>query len=144
MNIVNQKTKLTLSLVFLSQLVDAQAGSGSSYFLYALIGIGLFLLVFAVLSLADNLIQIEGQKMGVDNKKNDLGIFPKINTLLSKKAPEFVSDEAGYYPLKKGFTLKLAGEAEGAIRPVRTNRYALKPTDFRHLSNTKSCGSCGG
>ena len=134
MNIAKRKFAIVFSLVFLSQFSFAQSGSGSSYLLYGLIGVGLLLLVFAVLTLADNLIQIEGQKMGVDTKKHDLGIFPKVTDMFSKKAPQYVSKGEGFKSFSKGFDLKLAGEATGEIKNVHTNRYALKPTDFIGMS----------
>ncbi|MFT6335384.1 MAG: Na+-transporting NADH:ubiquinone oxidoreductase subunit A [Saprospiraceae bacterium] len=134
MNIARRKFAIVFSLVFLSQFSFAQSGSGSSYLLYGLIGVGLLLLVFAVLTLADNLIQIEGKKMGVDSRKNDLGIFPNFTDLFSKKAPQYVNNGEGFKSLSKGFDIKLSGEATGEIKNVHTNRYALRPTDFIGMS----------
>jgi Na+-transporting NADH:ubiquinone oxidoreductase subunit A len=134
MNIARRKFAIVFSLVFLSQFSFAQSGSGSNYLLYSLIGVGLLLLVFAVVTLADNLMQIEGKKIGVDSKKYNLGIFPRITDMFSKKAPQYVNEEDGFKSLSKGFDLKLAGEANGEIKNVHTNRYALKPTDFIGMS----------
>jgi Na+-transporting NADH:ubiquinone oxidoreductase subunit A len=134
MNIARRKFPIVFSLVFLSQFSYAQSGSGSSYLIYGLIGVGLLLLVFAVLTLADNLIQIEGKKMGVDTNKNDLGIFPKVSSIFSQKAPNFVGNGESFHSFSKGFDLKLAGEATGEIEEVHTNRYALRPTDFIGMS----------
>jgi len=99
-----------------------------------LIGIGLLLLVFAVLTLADNLIQIEGQKMGVNTKKHDLGVFPKVTEMFSTKAPQYINNGEEYKSFSKGFDIKLAGEATGKIKNIHASRYALKPTDFIGMS----------
>lgn len=134
MNIAKRRFTIAFSLVFLSQLSFAETGDGSNYLLITLIGVGLILLVFAILSLADNLIQIEGQKVGVDTKKTNLGIFPKVSEMFSKKAPMYVGHNDGFKYLTKGFDLKLAGEAAGDVKTVHTSRYALKPTDFNGIS----------
>lgn len=134
MNRAKRRLSTVFSLVFLSQLSYAQSSNGSSYLLYGLLGVGLVLLVFAVLSLADNLIQIEGQKAGVDTKKTNLSIFPRITEMFGPKAPMYVEDGAGFHALSKGFDLKLAGEAEGSIVPMHASRYAIRPTDFIGMS----------
>lgn len=130
MNIAKRKFAIVFSLVFLSQFSFAQSGNGSSYLLYGLIGVALLLSVFAILTLASNLIQIEGKKAGVDS--NNLGIFPKLSS--SGKAPSYVGQGESFKSFSKGFDIKLAGEANGEIKNVHTNRYALKPTDFIGMS----------
>lgn len=134
MNIVRRKFAIVFSLVFLSQFSFAQSGNGSNYLLFGLIGVGLLLLVFAVLTLADNLIQIEGKKVGVDSRKHDLGIFPKFANMFSTKAPLYINKGEGFISLSKGFDIKLAGEASGEIKNIHTSRYALRPTDFTAMS----------
>jgi len=134
MNIAKRKFAIVFSLVFLSQFSFAQSGTGSNYLLYSLIGVGLLLLVFAVLTLADNLMQIEGKKLGVDTNKNNLSVYPKVTEMFKKKAPLYVNHGEGFKSLTKGFDLKLAGEATGEIKNVHTNRYAIKPTDFNGIS----------
>gem|GEM_PF-5089618 len=106
MNTAKRRFATVFSLVCLSQLSYAQSGSGSNYLLFSLIAVGLVLLVFAVLSLADNLIQIEGQKAGVDTKKTNLGIFPTVGEMFGKKTPLFVNEGETFTSLKKGFDLK--------------------------------------
>ncbi|MEM9547502.1 MAG: Na(+)-translocating NADH-quinone reductase subunit A [Bacteroidota bacterium] len=122
------------SLLFLSQFSFAQSGGGSNYLLISLIAIGVVLLVFAVLSLADHLIQIEGKKVGINSKRTNLGIFPSFSDLFSKKAPSYVGDDAGYFSFSKGHDLKLAGSPKGEIKTLHSSRYAVRPIDFNGMS----------
>lgn len=121
--------------MFLSQFAFGQSGeSDSNYFIIALIALGVVLIVMAVLTLADNLIQIEATKSGVDTSKNNLGIFPSYTGFFKKKAPLYAKD-AGYYSFTAGHDIKLVGKPEsGAITQSAANRYAVKPTDFRGIS----------
>jgi len=134
MKIVRSRLGAILSLLFLSQFSFAQSGSDNNYLLISLIAVGVVLIVFAVLSLADNLMQIEGKKAGLDTKKTNLGIFPKISEFFSPKAPSYVNDDAGYIYLAKGHDLKLAGSPEGDIQTKHVNRYAIRPIDFVGIS----------
>ncbi len=134
MKIVKCRLAAILSLLFLSQFSFAQSGGDQNYLLISLIAVGVALLVFAVLSLADNLIQIEGKKAGIDPKKTNLGIYPNLSEIFSKKAPTYIEDGAGFYLFKKGHDLKLAGSPSDEIKTIHTNRYAIKPTDFNGIS----------
>jgi len=134
MKIVKCRLAAILSLLFLSQFSFAQSGGNTNYLLISLITVGIVLMVFAVLSLADNLIQIEGKKAGIDSKKTNLGIFPNMSEMFSKKAPGYVENGAGFYSFKKGHDVKLAGSPSGEIKTIHTNRYAIRPTDFNGIS----------
>ena len=134
MKIVKSRLTAILSLLFLSNFSFAQSGDNSNYLLISLIAVGIVLLIFAVLSLADNLIQIEGKKAGIDPKKTNLGIYPNVSNMFSKKTPAFVENGAGFYSLTKGHDLKLVGAPSEGIKTIHTNRYAVKPTDFNGLS----------
>lgn len=134
MKIVKCRLIAIFSLLFLSQLSFAQSGGSTNYFLVSLIAIGIVLLIFAVLLLADNLILIEGKKAGINSKKTNLGIFPTVSEFFSKKAPTHAVDGAGFFSFKKGHDLKLAGSPQGDITTVHTNRYAIRPTDFNGIS----------
>jgi len=123
-----------VSLMFASQYAFGQSsGSGSNYLLISLIALGLILLVMAVLSLADNLIQIEAGKNGVDTKKTNLGIFPSFEGFLKKKAPLYAKD-AGFHRFSQGHDIKLVGEPTGPVVAGTSTRYAIKPTDFNGIS----------
>lgn len=134
MKIVKCRLAAIVSLLFLSQLSFAQSSGNTNYLLISLIAVGVVLAVFAVLTLADNLIQIEGKKAGIDSNKTNLGIFPNISEFFAKKAPTYVEDGSGFYAFNKGHELKLAGSAGSEIKSIHTNRYALKPKDFNGIS----------
>jgi len=134
MKIVKCRFAAVLSLLFLSQFSFAQSSDNTNYLLISLIAIGVVLVVWAVISLADNLIQIEGKKAGIDPKKTNLGIYPKISSIFSKKAPSYIESGAGFYAFTKGHNVKLAGSPKGDIKSMHTSRYALKPTDFNGIS----------
>ncbi|MDF1698958.1 MAG: Na(+)-translocating NADH-quinone reductase subunit A [Saprospiraceae bacterium] len=134
MKLVKGRLTVILSLLFFSQFSFAQSGGNNNYLLISLVAVGVVILVFAILSLADNLMHIEGKKAGIDSKKTNIGIFPRISDFFAKKAPNYVVDGAGYYPTTKGHNLKLAGKPTGDIKTIHTNRYALKPTDFNGIS----------
>ena len=134
MKIVKYRLSAIFSLLLLSQFSYAQSGSSSNYLLIILIAIGIVLLVFAILSLADNLIQIEGKKAGINSKKTNLSLFPRISDLFSPKAPSYVEDDAGFYAFKKGHDVKLAGSVKGDVKNIHSNRYAVRPTDFVGIS----------
>ena len=121
--------------MMIAQSAFGQSGTSSTnYLLITLIILGAVILVFAILSLADNLIQIEAQKSGVDTKRNNLGIFPSFSGLFAKKAPLYAKDD-NYVNLTKGYDLKLAGSPQSSeIVEVKGSRYAIKPTDFRGIS----------
>lgn len=121
--------------MFLTEMAFGQGkGTGSNYLLMSLIALVVVLLVMAVLSLADNLIQIEATKNGIDTSKANLGIFPSFEGVFKKKAPIYAQD-AGYHKFKKGFDIKLAGSPQNdEIIDVAATRYAIKPTDFLGIS----------
>lgn len=125
----------SVALLFVSQFAFGQSeGSSSNYWLISLIAFGVVLLVLAVLSLADNLIQIEATKSGVDTTKNKLGIFPSFSGVGKKRAPMFAKD-AGFVYLDKGHDIKLVGKPQsGVITTGTASRYAIKPTDFLGIS----------
>lgn len=126
--------QILASLMFVSQFAFGQSDGGSNYLLISLIGLGIVLLVMAVLSLADNLIQIEATKAGVDTKTTNLGIFPSYTSFLNKKAPIYAKG-SGFHRFSKGFDIKLVGAPESTdIENIAASRYAIKPTDFLGMS----------
>lgn len=111
----------------MSSLVQAQGeNSSNGLMLPAVIGAAVLLALWAILTLADNLMQIEAKKVGLDTKKNNFGVFPSFSGLLAKKAPEFVGD-GSFHALTKGADIKLAGEADKHIIETQATRYALQP-----------------
>ncbi len=101
--------------------------------LAALLMIAVVLILASVLSVSDNLIQIEAKKQGIDTRKNNLSIFPNFSDLFGKKPPK-AADPSRFHNLKGGHNIKLVGVADGPLENGHTSRYALKPTDFRGIA----------
>jgi len=101
--------------------------------LAALLIIAVILILAAVLSVSDNLIQIEAKKLGVDTKKRNMSIFPDLSALASKPAPSFAAP-GKFHRLRKGHDIKLVGAAQGPVIKGAVTRYAVKPTDYRGIA----------
>ena len=82
--------------------------------LTALVVIGIILILVSVLSLSDNLIQIEAQKQGIDTEKNNLSVLPSFRDLFSSSVPGYV-DKSKFHRLNRGMDIKLAGSASKEI-----------------------------
>jgi len=99
----------------------------------ALLIIGVFVVLAALISLADNLIQIEAQKSGIDTTQNNMSIFPRVGDLVGPKVPSYTSKE-NFHVLKNGFNIILSGNAEGSPEAVEVTRFALKPKNYRGIA----------
>ncbi|MBT8230426.1 MAG: NADH:ubiquinone reductase (Na(+)-transporting) subunit A, partial [Bacteroidia bacterium] len=101
--------------------------------LAALIFLGVLLLLASILLVSDNLLNIEAQKEGIDTNINNVGVFPRMSELFGKRNAPMLKN-ATFHSLKKGFDIKLQGEATGPVQEIQVNRYAVKPTDFRGIA----------
>ncbi len=99
----------------------------------AFVLVGVLLLLASILSVSDNLINIEAQKEGIDTKKYKMGVVPSIKELFGSSVPEDIGD-GSYHNLKKGFDIKLTGAVGENIQTPSVNRFAIKPTDFRGIA----------
>ena len=99
----------------------------------ALAVIALILLLAAVLSVSDNMIQIEAKKRGIDTQKKNLSLFPNFSDLFGASAPNYASDGT-FHHLTKGHDIKLVGEAAGPIKKAAVTRFAVKPRDYRGIA----------
>jgi Na+-transporting NADH:ubiquinone oxidoreductase subunit A len=128
------KLNLTVSLSFLAQLISAQPqSSGSNLLFYGIVAVCVVLLLWALLSLAGNLLKIEAIKNGIDPEKNNIGIFPGLQDFIRPKRPAYAKG-GKYFHLKKGFDIPLSGEAKGAPSAVQVARFAIRPGDFHGMS----------
>ncbi|NNE15006.1 MAG: Na(+)-translocating NADH-quinone reductase subunit A [Saprospiraceae bacterium] len=96
----------------------------------ALVIVGVVLVLAAVFSISDNLIQIEAQKEGIDTMKNNLSLVPSFKEFFGKPAPKY-ADANNYHLLSKGHDIKLTGKPSSEIVDVPVTRFAVKPGDFR-------------
>ncbi len=118
----------------MSSFVHADGGSSESgLMLPVIIGVAVLLGLWALLTLADNLMQIQAQKVGLDTRKNNYGVFPSITGMFAQKAPDFV-DADKFHALKKGADIKLAGDAEHIMLSSKSTRYALQPHLYGQMS----------
>lgn len=125
-----------LAAIFLtSQPIFAQSSSSNSnYLVYGLIGLGIFMVIGAIMTLSDNLIQIEAQDQGVDLEEKETSVTSVINGLLGKSNPSFTNG-APVKRFKKGFDIALTGEASHTIDiDDRVNRYSVRPPNFRGIA----------
>lgn len=129
-----QKSKIILALVLLSAAspIYAQATSSPNYLLWSLGGLAIIVLLTAIISIADNLLQLEAHKQGLNTKKNNYSLFPSIDEMFGGKNPEFTK-KGTYHKLKKGYNLLLNGEATG-YSEVPVSRFSLKPQNFVGMS----------
>lgn len=123
----------TVAILFSSESLQAQSESGSNnvYVISVLVIVGALILISAVLTLSENLIQIEAKKVGVDVKESSL--FSFSNSLFAKPAPSYTGGQT-VNMLTKGHDILLKGSPESTIKEGNAKRFAVKPTDFRGLA----------
>lgn len=129
------KALLTIVLLSSTQVIlSAQSDKGSSGFLfYGLLGVGVLVAMAAIISLADNLLKVEADKVGLDVVKNDIGILPSVSNMIAGNSTAKTGDNS-YTKLTKGFDIKLVGEASKKVASQTITRYAICPTDFHGMS----------
>ncbi len=99
----------------------------------ALLVIGVLVVLAALVSLADNLIQIEAKKSGIDTEKVNMSVFPSFGELFGAKIPSYTTKE-NFHSLKKGHDIKLEGSATGSPEAMNITRFAVKPGNFRGIA----------
>ena len=132
----NLKLSFFALFMVLGQVAFAQAESeGSSYLIYALLAIALFLFFLMLIQVADNLMAIEGNKSGASAKANtSFSIFPSRGELFAPKLPSYVNGDPVTL-LKRGHDILLEGEAttEG-VKTASGGTFAIQPTNFVGIS----------
>ncbi len=128
------KYSYLLALLATSNVAMAQDGtSGTNWFLFSAVGFGILLLLGTILSLTDNLMQVEATKNGIDTAKSDFGLIPSLGSLFGAKAPAFVDGK--FHALSKGYDLKLVGKPESKeLHRADVARYAVQPQDYNGIS----------
>lgn len=128
------KLKLSLCLALTTQFLNAQSTSnGGSLLFYSVVGICALLVLWAMLSLASNLMKIEAGKHGIDASNNNMGVFPGLKDFFKPKKPSYIT-EGSFHHLTKGHDIKLAGAATSEVVGNNASRFAVKPTDFHGMS----------
>ena len=126
---------LLLFLIFATSPASAQSTTtGSTLFLYTLIGLGVILLLFGVIQVADSLLRIEAQQTGADKSGANYSIFPRIDELFKPKLADHLTGK-DVHILKKGYDINLEGKPTGeAIVNAGVNLFAVQPSNFIGLS----------
>lgn len=128
--------KITVSLLFLAQIASAQGdGSSVNYLLIILVTLGIALLIYAILAIADNMMQIEARNAGVDTSKENFGIFPSLTNMFKPQAGAHVPSGAKHISMKKGHDIKLTGEAStDNVIDAHAQHFAIKPINYRGIA----------
>ncbi|MBT8219948.1 MAG: NADH:ubiquinone reductase (Na(+)-transporting) subunit A, partial [Bacteroidia bacterium] len=135
----NIQTKLFLIVLLhfaLPNLILAQSSSSdlSSYFVPSLIVIVAFVVIGGIITVADNMLKLEAQKLGADSKNKNYGLFPKFSDMFRPKVPDHVKGQKVHF-LKKGHNILLQGEAKKSIEAdLSAKTFAIKPGNFLGLS----------
>lgn len=80
------------------------------------------------------MLAIEARQSGVDKDGQNFGIFPSMNEIFAKRAPEYADNGSGVSVLSKGYDILLEGEPEKKIENAAVSRFAVQPTDFIGIS----------
>jgi len=125
---------LACLLLTASPLSAQNSGGNSQGFIIGLIVVGAILLLWAIITITDKLMQIEADKAGIDPEKENMSLFPRFKELFSKGAPGYAKDEH-FVRLKKGFNIKLAGGVEeNEIFEAQATRFSVSPYNYRGIS----------
>jgi len=135
-NIFSLRKAVYFLVIFLiSQPLLAQSSSpNANYTVYALIGVGLVVIIGAILTLSDNLVHVEAQDQGVDLNDKETSVSSVLGSVFGKSDPSFTNG-APVHRFKKGFDINLAGAARATIDSRTTsNRFAVRPSNFRGIA----------
>lgn len=128
------KTQLVIGFIGVSFVSFGQSTTeGSSMLFYSVLGLCLLLAIWALLTLAGNLLKIEAHKYGIGENEASTGIFPGLKDFISAKIPAYVKS-GSFHRLNKGHDILLEGEAERTTTVMHTTRYAVNPKHFHGLS----------
>ena len=138
MHTLKQKTlpiSITAILSLMSLTLSAQGSGGSDnvYVISILIILGAIILVSALLTLSENLIQIEAQKVGLKAKESSFSVASLFQSIWGKPNPAYTGNDP-VIRLSKGYELLLNGDADKEIVAASVNRYAIRPSEFLGLS----------
>ncbi|MFZ1705735.1 MAG: Na(+)-translocating NADH-quinone reductase subunit A [Saprospiraceae bacterium] len=129
----NQSIIAVLLILPSSQLFSqSSSSSGNTLLLTGLVIVSVILILWALLTLANNLMRIEAAKHGLDTMKSNFSVFPGKSDLF-KGNPKF-TDGFPFVKLKKGFDITLDGEPTKSLDSPKVNRFAIQPTDFLGMS----------
>ena len=128
-----QKLTILIALISFSLPISAQSDSGSNTFKISLVVVGVLIVIWLLLTLADNLMQIEAKKNNLDTSKGKFSIFPRFSTFFGPKKPSYVGNR-GFFTFDKGFNINLAGKVNSEIIEGKAKTFAIQPPNFNGIS----------
>ncbi len=122
-------------LIVSSNLFAQSSGSGSSNIVfYALLLIAALLILGAVAMIGDSMINIKAKELGIKDASENLSIFPTTQELFGQKAEGPAANKKVHF-LKKGFDIKLEGEADYSVdENHKVTTFAVQPKNFIGMS----------
>jgi len=137
---MKQLRSILLSMLLLSAnsllAQDGGGGLASNWYVYLILAVVVILFFMIVVSVSDNLLAIEAQRTGVQDKSGGgFSIFPSFNEIFPKKTPSYIEEDDKVISLKRGYDLLLEGEPERKVdESVKANTFGIEPTDFIGIS----------
>jgi Na+-transporting NADH:ubiquinone oxidoreductase subunit A len=124
-------TLALMALVNFTFQSQASASGGNMLF-YGLAAIALLIFFFIVISVADNFMVIESNESGINGEMANMGLYPRLNELFSKKSPDYLEGKHTY-KLAKGYDIPLEGAAGKIVTDGQAARFAIMPPEFPGL-----------
>ncbi len=122
-----------LVLMFSAEGLFAQTSEGSSYFVYALVGVAVLIFFYLILQVSDNLLAVEAKQSGVSSSGN-FSIFPGLGEIFSTRLPDYTNG-APVKVLKRGHDILLDGAAStDEVKAASVTNYAVQPVNFRGIA----------
>ena len=130
------KSTLVVCCLLSSQLLHAQSPSGSSSpFFTGLIVLVIFFLFAIIVTVANRLMRMTAERVGVTSAGANFSIFPTLGDLFGTARPSNTDENSQFFALKEGYDIPLAGAAEKRIdNSAQATTYAVKPIDIHGMS----------
>lgn len=123
---------LTLSTLLLTITLPLFGQSGTTTelpgILLTLMGVVALLILTLVVLVGNSMLHVRAREMGVADKSN-YGVFPTMAELFGRKDPAYTGGEP-VTRLRRGFDIRLKGQAGTDIREGEVNTYAVQPPNF--------------
>jgi Na+-transporting NADH:ubiquinone oxidoreductase subunit A len=123
---------LIAALMLNAELIFAQSGGSNNILLISTLLVAALIVLSVVLQVSDNLLVIEAKQRGVAEKGN-FSLFPRFSDLVPTKKPKY-AEEGNVHFLRRGFDIKLRGEANADVKEGNAKTYAVQPPNFNGIA----------
>lgn len=122
-------------LILMTVAITAQAQSDglANGLLVGLFAVTLLILLVVTLFVADIFMGEEARKVGAEKNGENYSLFPRLSEITRSKAPGYAKSSSVTH-LKRGYDIKLKGEAQKILGEARVNTVAVSPRDFIGMS----------